>query len=218
MCGRASLTVDPKEIQEAFGLAEVPAMTPRYNMAPSQPLPIIREPGRLELVRWGLPTRSRGLGVNVRVETASRAPAYRESFWHRRCLVVVDGFYEWKPQGRSKQPFRVCRPDGKPFALAGIWQPTTADDGEVMDTCAILTGPANGVVAALHDRMPLIVPAQRYDRWLSHDARTPELVQLVETDASTLRSYPVDPIVNWAQTDDPRCIEPAPSCEVGADA
>jgi putative SOS response-associated peptidase YedK len=209
MCGRASLTVDSRELQEAFGLTDVPPMSPRYNMAPSQPLPIIRESGHLELVRWGLPTQGRGLGVNVRVETVARAPAYRESFWHRRCLVIVDGFYEWKPQGKATQPFRIRRPDGKPFALAGIWQHTMTRDGEVVDACAILTGPANGVVAPLHDRMPLIVPKQGYDRWLSHDARTPELLTLVETDASTFVSYPVNPIVNSAQNDNPRCIESA---------
>lgn len=117
------------------------------------------------------------------METIARAPADRESFWHRRCLVVVDGFYEWKAEGKTKQPFRVCRPDGKPFALAGIWQHTTTDDGEVLDTCAIITGPANGVVAPLHDRMPLLVPSGGYERWLSPEARTPELLKLVETDA-----------------------------------
>ncbi len=209
MCGRASLSVDPNELREAFGLTDMPAeLLPRYNMAPSQPLPIIREPGRLDLVRWGLPKRGHGLRVDVRVETVARAPAYRESFWHRRCLVAVDGFYEWKLEGKTKQPFRICRADGKPFALAGIWQPTTTDDGEIVDTCAIITGPANGIVAPLHDRMPLVVPSRGYDRWLSREARTPELLKLVETDASTLISYPVNPIVNAAQNDDPRCVEP----------
>jgi putative SOS response-associated peptidase YedK len=209
MCGRASLAVYPDELQEAFGLTDVPAaMLPRYNMAPSQPLPIIRESGRLDLVRWGLPKHGHGLGVNVRAETVARAPAYRESFWHRRCLVVVDGFYEWKQEGKTKQPFRVCRPDSKPFALAGIWQHTTTDDGEIVDACAIITGPANGVVAPLHDRMPLVVPSRAYDRWLSHEARTPELLKLVETDASMMISYPVNPVVNSAQNDDPRCVEP----------
>lgn len=211
MCGRASLTADPEELRELFGLTDAPSLPPRYNMAPSQPLPVIREPGRLELVFWGLPTQGRGLGVNVRVETVARAPAYRDSFWHRRCLVIVDGFYEWKSNGKTKQPFRVCRPDGKPFALAGIWQHVTTSDGEVVDKCAIITGKANGVVAALHDRMPLIVPRQGYARWLASDARTPELMALVETDTSDMKSYPVSPIVNSAANDDPRCVEPAAS-------
>lgn len=121
----------------------------------------------------------------------------------------MDGFYEWKHEGKKKQPFRVCRPDGKPFALAGIWEHGATDDGEVIDRCAVLTGPANGVVAPLHDRMPLIVPRESYGRWLSHGARTPELLKLIETDASALRSYPVNPIVNSAKNDDPRCIERA---------
>jgi putative SOS response-associated peptidase YedK len=211
VCGRASLTVvEPEELKEALGLVDVPPMPARYNMAPSQPLPIVREPGRLELVKWGLPKAGHGLGVNVRVETIARAPAYRESVWHRRCLVVVDGFYEWRAHGKTKQPFRVVRPDGKPFTLAGIWQHTTTDDGEVLDTCANITGPANGIVAPLHDRMPLFVPREAHARWLSHDGRTPELLKLVETDASMLRSYAVNPIVNSAKNDDPRCIEPTP--------
>jgi len=148
-------------------------MPPRYSMAPGQPLPIVREPGRLELGLRGLPTKGHGLGVNVRVETVARAPAYRESFWHRRFLVFVDGFYEWKPEGKTKQPFRIVRPDGKPFALAGICQHRTTNDGEIVDKCAIITGPANGVVAPNHDREPLIVPREGHGRWLSSDARTP---------------------------------------------
>ena len=175
-------------------------------MAPSQPLPIIREPHRLELVHWGLP-RGHGAGINVRVESVARAP-YRESFWRRRCLVVADGFYEWKKEGKVRQPFMVRRPDGRPFALAGIWEHSATTDGEVIDACAIITGAANGVVAPLHDRMPLIVPANGYDRWLSSDAKTPELMELIETDAGSLVSYPVSTFVNSAANEGPQCVEP----------
>jgi putative SOS response-associated peptidase YedK len=207
MCGRASLSTDPDELRAIFELDEVPELPPRYNMAPSQPLPIIREPHRLELVHWGLPT-GHGAGINVRVESVARAPAYRESFWKRRCLVVVDGFYEWKKEGKVRQPFMVRRQDGRPFALAGIWEHSATKDGEVIDACAIITGEANGVVAPLHDRMPLIVPTQGYARWLSHDAKTPELLKLIETDASSLVSCAVSTFVNSAANEGPQCVEP----------
>jgi putative SOS response-associated peptidase YedK len=208
MCGRASLATDPDELRAIFELDQVPELPARYNMAPSQPLPIIREPHRLELVHWGLP-KGHGAGINVRVESVARAPAYRESFWKRRCLVVVDGFYEWKKEGKVRQPFMVRRVDGRPFALAGIWEHSATKDGEIIDACAIITGEANGVVAPLHDRMPLIVPIQGYARWLSHDAKTPELLKLIETDASTLVSFPVSRFVNSAANEGPQCVEPA---------
>jgi len=184
-------------------------MPARYNMAPSQPLPILREPRRLELVRWGLPT-SRGIGVNVRLESLY-APAYRDAFYKRRCLVAVDGFYEWRKEGKRRQPFLVRRTDGKPFALAGIWQHTTTSDGEVIDVCAILTGAAKGVVVPLHDRMPLIVPREAHERWLSHDARAADLRPLMVSDASTLVSYPVSTFVNSAAHEGPECSEPLPA-------
>jgi putative SOS response-associated peptidase YedK len=207
VCGRATLTTDPEELRKIFELQQGPDMAPRYNLAPSQPIAVIREPHRLELLRWGLP-KGHGAGINVRVETVARAPAYRESFWKRRCLVVVDGFYEWKKEGNARRPFAVRRADGKPFALAGIWEHSVTSDGKVTDACAIITGAANGVVAPLHDRMPLIVPTKGYARWLSQDARTPELLKLIETDASSLVSYAVNPLVNSAANDDPRCLEP----------
>ena len=206
MCGRARLATDPDELREAFGLDEVPSMPARYNMAPSQPLPILREPRRLELVRWGLPT-SRGIGVNVRLESLY-APAYRDAFYKRRCLVVVDGFYEWRKEGKARQPFMVRRTDGKPFALAGIWQHTTTADGEVIDTCAIITGAAKGVAAPLHERMPLIVPREAYARWLAHDAHGTDLGPLLVTSAADLGSTPVSTFVNSAAHEGPECAEP----------
>jgi putative SOS response-associated peptidase YedK len=135
--------------------------------------------------------------------------------------VVVDGFYEWKKKERVRQPFLFRQEDGKPFALAGIWEHATTPDGEVVDCCAIITGQATGVVAPLHDRMPLVVPREAFERWLSKDARTDELLKLIApvagegprptpgADASVLVAHPVSTVVNSPANDDPRCIEPA---------
>ena len=210
MCGRATLSTSPEDLREAFGLRELPELPPRFNIAPTQPIAVIREPHRLELLRWGLILpgghRQGARGINVRVESVARAPAYRESFRKRRCLVIVDGFFEWERRDKGKQPFVVRREDGKPFALAGIWERSTTTEGEVVDTCAVITGDAKGAVAAIHDRMPLIVPATDYARWL--DAGEKDLADLLVPTAEALMSYAVSTLVNSPANDDPRCIEP----------
>lgn len=207
MCGRASLSVDPEELREIFDLNETPELPPRYNIAPSQPIAVIRTPHHLELLRWGAPHGS-GLGINVRVESVARAPGYRDSFWHRRCLVVVSSFYEWKKTEKAKQPYVVCREDRKPFALGGIWAHMATSDGEVIDVCSILTGPPKGVVAELHDRMPLVISHERYAMWLAQESRKADLMPALATDANGLIAYPVSSFVNSASNDGPECIEP----------
>ncbi len=200
------------DLRQAFGLDEVPDLPPRYNVAPSQPIAVIRQPRRLELLRWGLllpDARQRGPGINVRVETVARAPAYRDAFRQRRCLVIVDGFYEWQRREKVRQPFAIRRTDRGPFALAGIWVPGVTSDGEVVDCCAIITGPATGVVAPLHDRMPMIVPPDAYASWLAPDTRASELFGLMVPDATALETYPVSPLVNSPANDAPICLERA---------
>jgi putative SOS response-associated peptidase YedK len=215
MCGRATLSLPPDELREAFGLDDVPEMPPRFNIAPSQPMPIIRVPRRLELLRWGLPVAKKGgsRGINVRIETAPRAPMYRDAFRHRRCVAIVDGFYEWEhPQGTGaaskKRPFFVHRADGKPFALAAIWQPEEMPDGTHVDSCAIITADAKGVVAPLHDRMPVVVPTSELAHWLDESVRDP--FAFFTPSAEDLVAYAVGPLVNSPKNDDARCIEPAP--------
>src|SRR5580658_5299822 len=132
MCGRATLSTSPEDLRELLGLDELPDLPPRFNIAPTQPIAVIREPHRLELLRWGLilpgGNRHGAQGINARVETVARAPAYRESFRKRRCLVVVDGYFEWKKLEKARQPFLIRREDRKPLALAGIWEHTVTDD------------------------------------------------------------------------------------------
>ena len=209
MCGRATLSTPPEDLRELFGLDELPELPPRFNIAPTQPIAVIREPHRLELLRWGLVLpgghRHGAQGINARVETVARAPAYRDSFRKRRCLVIVDGFFEWQKREKVKQPFLIRREDGKPIALAGIWERSTTKDGEVVDACAIITGEAKGAVVALHDRMPLIVPATGYARWL--DPTGKDLADLLVPTASGLTTYPVSTLVNSPANDDARCVE-----------
>jgi putative SOS response-associated peptidase YedK len=212
MCGRTILATAPADLRELFGLVEVPEMPLRYNIAPTQPIAVIRQPHRMELLRWGLllpNAHARGPGINVRVETVRSAPAYREAFHERRCLVIVDGFYEWQRREKTSQPFAIRRTDRRPFALAGIWVPCVTSEGEVIDCCAIITGAATGVVTELHDRMPLIVPPSAYARWLAPETRGSELSTLMTADASALETYPVSTLVNSPANDDPTCIERA---------
>ena len=212
MCGRTTLATAPADLQEFFGLDEVPELPLRYNIAPTQPIAVIRQPRRLEHLRWGLllpNARARGPGINVRVETVSRAPVYRDAFRERRCLVIVDGFYEWQRREKVSQPFAIRRADGRPFALAGIWVPCVTPEGEVIDCCAIITGASTGVVTALHDRMPLIVPPSAYARWLAPTTRSAELSALMTADASALETYPVSTLVNSPANDEPTCLERA---------
>jgi putative SOS response-associated peptidase YedK len=179
MCGRATLTVSVDELREVFHLHEVPVdMPPRFNIAPSQPLPIIREPGRLELLPWG--TKERRV-VNVRVERATTKP-------DNRCLVVVDGFYEWRD--KDKTPFYFHRTDNKPFALAGV----VLGGGAAIVT----SNPLPGIVE-LHDRMPLVLATDDWEPWLHGDRPAPTL--------QGFESYPVSTFVNSPKNEDPRCVE-----------
>ena len=210
MCGRATLSTPPEDLREFFDLDEMPELRCRYNIAPTQPIAVLREPHRLELLLWGLVSGNSNLntgarGINVRAESVARAPAYRDSFRKRRCLVIVDGFYEWQHLGKTKQPFLVRRSDRKPFALAGIWADAISDVGEVIESCAVITGDAKGVVAELHDRMPIVVPAASYARWLDPNAR--DVSDLLTSGADALLAYPVSTLVNSPDNDDARCVE-----------
>jgi putative SOS response-associated peptidase YedK len=222
MCGRATLSLPPDELREALGLDEMPAMHPRYNIAPSQPIAVIRSPRRLELLTWGLAiphargARGGARGINVRAETVARAPMYRDAFRHRRCIIVVDGFYEWQHAGRkTKQPFFLHREDGLPFGLAGIWDSSITPDGVVVDACAVITCSADGVVKPLHDRMPVIVPNSDFDAWLAEENR--HAATFLSPHSSPLVATPVSALVNSPANDDPRCIEAVDPIEPGAD-
>ena len=206
MCGRYKLSTPGDELWEHFDLhGEQLPLVPRYNIAPTQPIAVLRAPHTLEWLRWGLPmTNPKAGGFNVRVESLA-APMYREAIRHRRCLIVADGFYEWRTEGKHKQPFLLQRSDRRPFAFAGIWAEMPLPNAKLIPAAAILTTTPRGVAAQVHDRMPVILPAQFHARWLDPDARYKELLQ---PDADDLQLVPVSNLVNSAKNDDPRVIEP----------
>jgi putative SOS response-associated peptidase YedK len=202
MCGRAVLTSTSEAIREWFGVEEVPAdMPPRFNIAPSQVVAVLRTRRRLELLRWGLLRPGRPPQINMRVESIART-ADRQ----RRCLVVVDGFYEWRDGAKPPEPHLIREAEGRLFALGGVWQSATTEDGEVVESVAILTCPAGPPIAEFHDRMPLIVPPSAYDRWLRPGEKVSDL--LVPTD-TPLVSTRVGSYVNSPANDGPQCLEPA---------
>jgi putative SOS response-associated peptidase YedK len=221
MCGRATLTTPADELAEAFGLAETPSLTPRFNIAPTQPMAVVRggPTRRLELLRWGLvpfwakSPKEGAAHINARAETLFDKPAFREAARARRCLVLIDGFFEWKKEGKEKTPFLIRRADRKPLALAGVWERWFSRDPgppQQLETCAVVTVPPTSVVAALHDRMPLVLSPGDIDRWLDPRLQSRDaLADLLERPPEVeLVSVPVGRWVNDVRNDDPRCIEP----------
>jgi putative SOS response-associated peptidase YedK len=216
MCGRASLPASADDLEEAFGLDEpLPALVPRYNIAPTQPLLAVRqEPGGrvARPVRWGLVRPSEGRPakpmINLQAESAAKG-ALRSLLRDHRCLVPMTGFYEWRRSGKHSQPYNVHRRDGKVFAVAGLFSPKGSGSAE--DTCVLLTTRANPVVEPIHARMPLIVDPASYAAWLeSSPEEAGGLLRGVGAlPEEALEAYPVSPIVNAASADDPRCLAPA---------
>lgn len=231
MCGRTALTASPEDLQAAFGLDEAPDHAPTYNVPPSRPVRVLRvarggggQRRRLEPLRWGLvpfwaddPKIGHRLSL-ARIETVLESRAFRESALKRRCLVAVDGFYEWhhrdKRKKSSSRPFFVRRVDGRPFALAGIWDRWVSEDGEVVESCAILTQAARPPVDEIHDRMPVVIEAASWDRWLDPALSTPgDVAKLLEPRTPDLTAYEVSPYVNDPRHDDPRCLDAAPPAQ-----
>lgn len=225
MCGRYALTTPPQVLAALFELhGKRQKATSRYNVAPTQTVPVVvqRDDGEREMVqmRWGLVpswAKDEKIGnrlINARSETAAEKPSFRAAMKQRRCLVPVTGFYEWqKRRGGSKQPFYIHRADGEPIALAGLWESwTNRDNGEVLETFTILTTTANDAIAALHDRMPVIVEPEDFQRWLDPSTKdAAALIDLLQPAADgVLTMHPVSSRVNTPKNDDASLIEPVP--------
>ncbi len=176
MCSRYSLTSPHEAVRQTFGYANPHAFPPRYNIAPTQPVAIVRLTATFErelaLVRWGLvpswakdPARLSTL-INARAETAAEKPSFRGAMRHRRCLVPADGFYEWLGKAGAKRPHLIQRRGGGVLAFAGIWEHWLGADGSEIDTMAILTVPSNAAISWLHDRMPAILEPDAFAPWL----------------------------------------------------
>jgi putative SOS response-associated peptidase YedK len=214
MCGRYSLTTPVEAVGRLFEVAERPNLPPRYNIAPSQQAPVVRADaagGRvLAPMRWGLiPSwaKEAKIGyrmINARAETVAEKPAFRSAFRHRRCLVPADGFYEWRKLGATKQPYRISRADGAPFAFAGLWERWRAPDGAVIDSFTIITTVANDLLRPIHDRMPVILDPADFGPWLEAGG----VGRLPPYAGAKLVAIPVSTRVNSPKHDDPACIAP----------
>lgn len=222
MCGRYQLSRRKQIIEEHFETAPwEDGWEPRYNIAPTQPVPVIRqhpkEPVRqVSSMRWGLipnwaksPSGSAGM-INARAETASEKPAFRDPLKSRRCLIPADTFYEWKRTATSKQPYCFEVREGVLFAFAGLWDGWKDPNGEWVKTCSILTTTPNAVTSTIHDRMPVILDRDSYDLWLDpgiqNVAATSELLK--PYDARQMRCYPVSTRLNHVANDDADCSQP----------
>ncbi len=200
MCGRVIRTSSIGVLRQMFDLESVPeGLRDRYNLAPSEPIPIIRRPRHLELLRWGLRMPdARMAGINARVESLTKL-IYREKLRESRCLVVVDGFYEWRAVGGKKFPYLIARQDKAPMVMAGIYDSTGG--------CAIVTTPSRGIVSTLHDRMPLVLAPESFAVWLDPNEKDVRSI-LAQATADGLTCYPVSRAVNSVRNDDPTLIEP----------
>ncbi|MDD5720525.1 MAG: SOS response-associated peptidase [Candidatus Krumholzibacteria bacterium] len=224
MCGRIVLKAPAEQVAREFALASVPELVPRYNIAPGQPVAVILAGPNTDRVcrfmRWGLlpawSTASDRVAplINARGETAAAKPAFRAAFHERRCLLPIDGFYEWRRQGQRREPFYFTGGDhaggGRLLALAGLWEHRREDVDQPGETCAILTTQANVVVRPIHDRMPVILPPAAFDRWLLTPPDQAAALQalLVPAEPDVLRAWPVGPQVNRAGSDGPHLIAP----------
>jgi len=217
MCGRFLLKTSPAEIAEHFALQSVPELEPRYNVAPTQDVPIVRAraTGTRELVsaRWGLvPFGGPGPGIgplliNARSETADQKAPFRMCWGHRRCLVPADGFYEWRKLDGLRQPYLIDL-GGDLFSFAGLWDEWRSEAGEPLLSFTILTTEASPRIAPIHDRMPVLLQPGRYDAWLNPGDGLVSLLRPFT--GAGLRLTPVAPFVNSVKHDGPECIRVAP--------
>ncbi|HXO21878.1 MAG TPA: SOS response-associated peptidase [Thermoanaerobaculia bacterium] len=227
MCGRYTLSSPIEVVSELFDLVPgpggqaLPPLLPRYNLAPTQEAAVVRvvapgAPRSLDLLRWGLIpywAKEAAIGnrmINARAESVAEKPAFRFSFRKKRCLVVADGFYEWKREGREKQPCLIRRHDRHPFAFAGLWSSWRDPEGNALDTFTILTTDANDFIRPLHDRMPVILGRDSYDLWLDPAVEDPARLMplLAPAPSEGFETVRVSKAVNSPAHDAADCIEP----------
>lgn len=225
MCGRYTIVAKAEEIEKQFQV-EVPEFyIPNYNAAPAQTLPVISDhnPRALSFFRWGFPLKSAESGskapfiINTRIETLKNKKLFDDNLRHKRCLVIADGFYEWKKQPRGVRiPYRfITDPEGL-IAFAGIWEEAYDEDGEIIPSYSIITIPANETVQSVHDRMPAILTPESAKAWLDKEPEPSSLLEMLKPfpDSKTI-GYPVSKRVNSIEYNDEELIRPAPP--TGAD-
>jgi putative SOS response-associated peptidase YedK len=222
MCGRYSQRQSADVIAKAFEVDNVPALEPRYNIAPTQSVPTVLQPSvsqawQFKMLYWGLIpkwAKDSKIGaklINARAETVAEKPSFRSAFRKRRCLVLADGFYEWQQQEnkKQKQPYYFRLNDGQPFAFAGLWEQWEDVSGEAIDSCTLLTTDANELMRPVHNRMPVILNPKDYERWLDPEVKEPEQLQPLLRPYSTqeMLAYPVSTAVNKPSNDNAECIK-----------
>ena len=220
MCGRYSLTTDEKQLRARFVARSTPAaQTSRYNIAPTQPVWALTHEQEPQIValRWGLiPSwaKDKAIGnrmINARAEGVAEKPSFRRALRKRRCLVLADGFYEWKKTGPSKLPYYIRLKSGEPFGFAGVWERWAGPSEETIHSCAIITTTPNALMADIHHRMPVIVPREAEKHWLDPTVEEPQKVLplLQPYSADEMEAYAVSTVVNSPRNDTSACIEPA---------
>lgn len=226
MCGRFAFFSPLEALRELFKVPDRPNLPPRYNIAPTQAVLVMRPghgeqletinpgPDTLTLMRWGLiPNWSKDpeIGsklINARAETVLEKPSFRAAFKRRRCLIPADGFYEWRGRSGDKQPYFIHMADQKPFAFAGLWEYWMGADGSEVDTCAILTTAAAAPVDKLHHRMPVILDAGQFQPWLRGTVDEARGLLGPYTGVREITYHPVGRAVNRVANDEPGLIEP----------
>ncbi|MCG3206849.1 MAG: putative SOS response-associated peptidase YedK [Anaerolineae bacterium] len=220
MCGRFTLTQNSQQLAESFQQFAPPAdFSPRYNIAPTQPVAVVANDGRqqIDFFVWGLipswakePSIGNKL-INARAETLAEKPSFRSAYRRRRCLILADGFFEWrKNPDNSKTPLYIQLEGQEPFAFAGLWEQWHSPQGDEVLSCTIITTEPNALMAKIHNRMPVILPPAAYNQWLDPAEQKPERLQslLAPFPAEQMTAYPVSRVVNNPRFDGPDCIAP----------
>ena len=220
MCGRFVITSAPEALRKLLGYKEQPNFPPRYNIAPTQPIPVVRlgqGERHFALVRWGLipswvkDPKQFALLINARLEGIAEKPSFRAAMKRRRCLIPANGFYEWQKRGKTKQPYFIRARTRAPFAFAGLWETWTDRDGGEIETAAIVTCAANKTLMPVHERMPVIVPPEQYDAWLDSDKieAKPAAALLGPAPEDFLEAYEISTRVNSVKNDSAENLDPA---------
>jgi len=216
MCGRFTLTIDINRVAKAFNVAPTVQATARYNIAPTQEVVTVMRNGaaHLDLLRWGLiPSwaKEESIGskmINARAETLAEKPSFKRLLRSRRCLVVADGFYEWKQEQGGKVPMYITMKDHEPFAFAGLWDMWKNPEGEQIRTCTIITTNPNDVVLPIHNRMPAILTPEAREEWLDPDLHDDNVLMhlLSSYPSDAMMARPVSRLVNNPKYDSPELI------------
>lgn len=219
MCGRFTLRTPQTQLLVEFGVDALPLLAPRFNIAPTQPILAIRwDPGggqrTAALLRWGLvpswadDPKIGNRMINARGETVAEKPAFRTAFKRRRCLIPADGYYEWKADGKRKQPYLIHLRDNGPFGMAGLWESWSPGDGSTLETCTIITTEGNELTRPIHDRMPVVIEPADYGLWLNPDTPSPALLALIHPRTPLdMDLYPVSTVVNSPMNERADCVE-----------